>query len=237
MKRFHHYERRPRTLRELFIRTLRGDRPAPARATFTLSGLDLRIDRGEAVALVGANGSGKSTALRLMAGIYPPSAGTIETTGRVAAVIELGAGFHPELTGRENAALYAATLGLAASEIADRLPEALAFADIGAFVDEPAKYYSSGMAARLAYAVAAVCARPDVLLLDEVLAVGDQRFRERCFEHLGRFRDGGGTLVIVSHDADALRRFCGRGVWVDAGRVRMTGPIDDVLAAYAGAAE
>ncbi len=232
VKRFYHYERRAQTLRELFIRTVRGERAAAPRATFTLSGLDLRIERGEAVALVGANGSGKSTALRLMAGIYPPSAGVVETVGRVAAVIELGAGFHPELTGRENAALYAATLGLSRREIAARLPEALAFADIGAFVDEPVKYYSSGMGARLAYAVAA-CARPDILLLDEVLAVGDQRFRERCFEHLRRFHEGGGTLVIVSHDAEALRRFCTRGVWLERGSVRMTGPIDDVLAAYA----
>ena len=142
------------------------------------------------MALIGANGSGKSTALRLIAGIYRPSSGTIETNGRITAVIELGAGFHPELTGAENIALYAAVLGLPRRELAARYDEIVEFAEIRDFLDTPLKYYSSGMEARLAFSVA-VCLRPDILLLDEVLAVGDQAFRTRCLERLRQYHTRG----------------------------------------------
>jgi lipopolysaccharide transport system ATP-binding protein len=185
---------------------------------------------------VGANGSGKSTALRLIAGIYTPSEGVIETRGRVTAVIELGIGFHGELTGAENVALYAAVMGLNRRQIAARLPEIVDFAEIGDFLDEPVKYYSSGMQARLAFAVA-VAVEPDVLLLDEVLAVGDQSFRRRCLDRLRAFHRQGGTMVVVSHDSDSVRELCSRAVWLEAGRVRADSGIDEVLAAYeAGAA-
>lgn len=231
VKRFYRYEHRTTSLREFFIRTVLR-RPIHLRtAEFVLERLDLRVERGDALAIVGANGSGKSTALRLIAGIYTPSAGRIRITGRVASVIELGVGFHPELTGAENVALYASVMGLDARELAASYPRIVEFSGIGNFIDEPVKYYSSGMTARLAFSVVAAV-DADVLLLDEVLTVGDEEFRGRCLEHLFAFRDRGGTLVIVSHDVDTLRQLCRRAIWLERGRVRLDGSVDDVLAAY-----
>ncbi len=235
VKRFYHYEHRTTSLREFFIRSVLR-RPIHVRqATFTLSGLNLRIARGESVALIGPNGSGKSTALRLIAGIYPPTEGVVTTCGRIAAVIELGVGFNPELTGRENASIYAAVMGLGRPEIRTRLPEIVAFAELGDFIDEPVKYYSSGMQARLAFSVA-VSVAPDILLLDEVLAVGDQNFRERCLERLHAFRAGGGTLVVVTHDLATVQDLCTRGAWLEQGRVHAHGPIGEVVERYRHAA-
>lgn len=231
VKKFYHYEHRTTSLREFFIRSVLRRPIHVRRARFTLRGLDLRVERGESVALIGSNGSGKSTALRLIAGIYQPSEGVIETRGALAAVIELGAGFHPELTGTENAELYASVMGLSRAEVTERLPEIVAFADIGDFIREPVKYYSSGMQARLAFAVA-VCVRPDILLLDEVLAVGDQYFRMQCMERLRGFRTRGGTLVVVSHDFESVRELCSRAVWLSEGKVLRDGPVDDVIEAY-----
>lgn len=231
VKRFYRYEHRTTSLREVFIRTVRG-RPLHVRhAQFALGPLDLRVEPGEAVALIGRNGSGKSTVLRLMAGIYQPSEGLIETRGRVSAVIELGAGFSPELTGAENLALYGAIMGLTPHQVADRYDDIVAFADIGAFINEPVKYYSSGMQARLAFSIA-VNARPDILLLDEVLAVGDQSFQTRCLERLQTFRADGVTMIVVSHSLAVVQWLCGRTVWLDEGKVRVDGPTDAVLAAY-----
>jgi len=177
-KRFYFYEHRTSSLREWFIRRVLRRPLHVRRAEFTLRAVDLRVERGESVALVGPNGSGKSTALRLIAGIYRPSTGRVETNGRITAVIELGAGFHPELTGAENIALYASVLGITRRELAARYDEIVEFAAMSDFLDTPLKYYSSGMEARLAFSVS-VCLQPDILLLDEVLAVGDQAFRER----------------------------------------------------------
>jgi ABC-2 type transport system ATP-binding protein len=203
------------------------------RAEFSLRGVDLAVERGEAVALLGRNGSGKSTVLRLIAGIYQPTAGAIETSGRITAVIELGAGFHPELTGAENIALYAAVLGLTRKELAARYDEIVEFAAIPDLPTTPLKYYSSGMEARLAFSVA-VCLQPDILLLDEVLAVGDQPFRERCLARLREYHARGGTLILVSHELDQVRALCDRGIWLAEGSVVMDGPIDAVLAGYRG---
>ncbi len=234
-KRFYRFEHRTTSLREVFIRKLRG-RPLHVRqAQFALGPLDLRVEPGEAVALIGRNGSGKSTVLRLIAGIYQPSEGVVETRGRISAVIELGAGFSTELTGAENLALYGAIMGLTPRQVAERHDEIVAFADIGAFINEPVKYYSSGMQARLAFSIA-VNARPDVLLLDEVLAVGDQSFQARCLERLRAFQADGVTLIVVSHNLDVVRWLCGRVVWLDRGNVRMDGATDPVLAAYQEAA-
>jgi ABC-type polysaccharide/polyol phosphate transport system ATPase subunit len=232
-KRFYFYEHRTSTLREWFIRRVLRRPLHVRRAAFTLREMSLVVERGEAVALLGRNGSGKSTALRLIAGIYQPSAGTVETNGRITAVIELGAGFHPELTGSENIALYAAVLGLTRRELAVRYDEIVEFAAIPDLPDTPIKYYSSGMEARLAFSVA-VCLQPDILLLDEVLAVGDQAFRERCLERLRTYHERGGTLILVSHELDQLRELCSRGIWLADGRVVMDGPIDAVLAGYRG---
>jgi ABC-type polysaccharide/polyol phosphate transport system ATPase subunit len=230
-KRFYYYDHRTSSLREWFIRRVLRRPLNVRRAEFTLQGFDFRVDRGEAVALIGSNGSGKSTALRLIAGIYRPSSGTILTWGRLTAVIELGAGFHPELTGADNVALYAAVLGLGRRELMDRYDEVVEFAQMRDFMDTPLKYYSTGMEARLAFSVA-VCLRPDVLLLDEVLAVGDQAFRQRCLARLRAFHAEGGTLILVSHEVEQVRELCSRAVWLDKGAVRMDGDVNQVLAAY-----
>lgn len=236
VKRFYHYEHRTTTLQEFFMRSVMR-RPLHVRTPyFHLQGLDLRIARGESVALIGHNGSGKSTALRLIAGIYPPSEGVVRTHGRLVAVIELGATFQPELTGLENAELYAAALGMTRRESEAKLPQIIDFAGIDEFADVPLKYYSSGMRSRLAFAIA-ICTEPDTLLLDEVLAVGDATFRAKCEERLAAFRAGGGTLVVVSHDAESVRALCTRGIWLDDGAVRSDGPVGEVLDAYARWAE
>jgi len=232
-KRFFLYEHAPNSLRELFIRTVRR-KPIAARPYFALTDFDLRVMPGEAVAIIGQNGSGKSTVLRLIAGVYAPTSGTVTVRGRSATVIELGAGFHPELTGAENIALYGVIMGMSRQELAARYDAILAFADIGNFVETPVKYYSSGMRARLAFAVA-VCVDHDVLLLDEVLAVGDEAFRHKCLNHLISYRDRGGTLVIASHDLDQACRLCSRAVWLDKGKLVMSGDVGAVADAYRAA--
>jgi ABC-type polysaccharide/polyol phosphate transport system ATPase subunit len=230
-KRFYYYDHRTNSLREWFIRRILHRPLNVRRAEFTLRSFDLRVVRGEAVALIGSNGSGKSTALRLIAGIYRPSSGSVRTFGRLTAVIELGAGFHPELTGADNVALYAAVLGLGRRELKARYDEVVDFAQMREFMDTPLKYYSSGMEARLAFAVA-VCLQPDILLLDEVLAVGDQAFRERCLARLRAYHERGGTLILVSHEVEQIRELCSRAVWLDRGEMRMDGDVDRVLSAY-----
>jgi len=230
-KRFYLYSHRTTSLREWFIRTALRRPIHIRRAEFSLRGFNLRIERGDAVALIGPNGSGKSTALRLIAGIYTPSTGTVETFGRIAAVIELGAGFNMELTGAENVGLYGAIMGLDRTQLAQRYEKIIEFAGIGKFIDMPVKYYSSGMVARLAFSVA-VNVQPDILLLDEVLAVGDQSFQEKCHNHLRAHRSGGGTMVIVSHSEDVVREMCTRAVWLDSGETRMEGEVNAVLDAY-----
>jgi ABC-2 type transport system ATP-binding protein len=230
-KQFYVYEHRTASLREWFIRTVTR-RPRHVRhLEFSLRGFDLRIGRGEAVALVGGNGSGKSTALRMIAGIYTPTRGSVTTYGRLAAVIELGAGFHQELTGIENVDLYGAILGWRRQDLEAHRKRILDFAGIGPFIDMPVKYYSSGMRARLAFSVA-VCGEPDILLLDEVLAVGDRPFQEKCLGRLHELNAAGSTLVVVSHDFATLRGLCSRAVWLDDGGIRMDGPLEAVLEAY-----
>jgi len=155
----------------------------------------------------------------------------VQLSGRLAAVLELGAGFHPDLTGTENVAIYGTALGLSRHEIRERFSEILDFADIGQFIDTPVKYYSSGMVARLAFAVA-VCVKPDILLLDEVLSVGDETFRDRCLDRLRRFNGNGGTLIFVSHDLETVREMCTRAIWMSHGSIRMDAAVDDVVDAY-----
>lgn len=233
-KHFYLYEHRTSSLQEFFVRSVMR-RPIHVRhAKFQLTNFNLQVAAGESIGLIGANGSGKSTALRLIAGIYPPTSGTIVRRGRVVAVIELGAAFHPELTGAENVRLYAAALGLTRDEIASRFDEIVSFAEIADFIDTPTKYYSSGMAARLAFSVA-VCSKPDVLLLDEVLSVGDERFRRRCMERMTEFLANRGTLILVSHDLETVKRVCSRAVWIARGEVREAGEVNAVVDAYAAA--
>lgn len=231
VKRFYLYSHRTTSLREWFIRTALG-RPIHVRhAEFSLRDFNLRVERGETVALIGPNGCGKSTVLRLIAGIYMPTEGTVETSGRVAAVIELGAGFNMELTGAENVELYGSIMGLGRERLARHFEEIVSFAGIGKFIDTPVKYYSSGMMARLAFSVA-VNAQPDILLLDEVLAVGDQSFQEKCAERLRAFQAGGGTMVIVTHNLNSVSALCSRAVWLENGSIRMEGDADAVAQSY-----
>jgi ABC-type polysaccharide/polyol phosphate transport system ATPase subunit len=230
-KRFYHYEHRTTTLQEFFFRRLAG-KPLHVRTpTFHLEGFNLTVRTGESVALVGANGSGKSTALRLIAGIYPPTTGSILTRGRLVAVIELGTTFQPELTGIENVELYAAALGMRRREVQASLGSILDFAGVDEFAEVPLKYYSSGMRSRLAFSIA-LGSEPEILLLDEVLAVGDAAFRAKCYDRLSDYAANGGTMVVVSHDMDSLPELCSRAVWLDGGRARLDGPVDAVVEAY-----
>jgi len=231
VKQFRVYTHRTTSLREGFIRLIRQNPIHVYRTDFLLSGFNLKVLPGESVALIGPNGCGKSTVLRLIAGIYQPTSGTIRTSGRVGAVIELGAGFNQELTGAENIELYASIMGLPRRQLAMRYDEIVEFAGIPGFMNMPVKYYSSGMQARLAFSVA-INIRPEILLMDEVLAVGDLAFQRTCLERLKVFRHMGGTLITVSHDLETIRGLCTRGVWLDHGLIRMAGGINEVVEAY-----
>lgn len=194
-----------------------------------LAPLDLVIPAGQSVALLGRNGSGKSTLLKLMAGVMAPDTGRVRARGRVAGLLEVGAGFHPDLTGRENVHLNAAILGLTPREIADRFEAIVDFADIGPFLDTQVRFYSSGMFLRLAFAVA-VHTEPDVFLVDEILAVGDEAFRDKCLARIEELKAQGRTLVVVSHDLPLVERLCHRGIVLDGGTLVADGPVSEAVA-------
>ena len=196
-----------------------------------LAGIDLSVGHGEVLGIVGRNGAGKSTLLKLVAGLLPASEGSIRVNGRVAAILELGAAFHPDMTGRENVYLKAAVAGLERAEIEALLPGIVAFADIGPFLDRPARTYSSGMAARLAFAVA-TAVDPDVLIIDEALSVGDGAFARKSFERIMGFRDAGKTILFCSHSAFHIESICDRVLGIDAGRQCLLGQASAVLSAY-----
>lgn len=196
-----------------------------------LQSIDLEVRKGESVGLVGVNGAGKSTLLKLIAGVSRPSAGVIERHGRVTALLELGAGFHPEYTGRQNVFLAASLMGLSDGEIRARLDSILAFADIGEHIDQPIKQYSSGMVVRLGFAVA-TCVAPDILITDEVLAVGDESFQRKCTVWMERFLAGGGTLLLCSHSMFHIEKLCRKALWVHDGVVRAYGESTHVTREY-----
>jgi len=205
---------------------------APARDTFVaLSPLDLMLQRGESLGIVGRNGSGKSTLLSVIAGVLVPTTGSVEVRGRLAALLELGSGFDPEFTGRENAYFNGALHGLSRAEMDARFERIEAFAEIGAFIDRPLKTYSSGMFVRLAFSVA-IHIDPDVLIVDESLSVGDVFFQQKCFERLREMRVGGTSLLFVSHDGSAVQRFCDRAILLDRGHVVIEGVPRVVIDAY-----
>jgi ABC-type polysaccharide/polyol phosphate transport system ATPase subunit len=189
------------------------------------------VGRGEALGLVGGNGSGKSTLLKLVAGILEPTAGRVAVDGRISALIELGAGFHPEISGRENVYINGAVLGLSRAQVTKRFDEIVAFSGLEEFIDEPVKSYSSGMYVRLGFAVA-VHTDPDVLLVDEVLAVGDEAFAHRCLRRIEEMLNNGRTLLLVSHSLTLVEEVCDRVVWLDKGRARLEGEPRRVLDAY-----
>jgi len=197
---------------------------------WALKGVDLTVRRGETVGIIGRNGSGKSTFLQLVCGTLAPTSGRVTVNGRVAALLELGAGFNPEFTGRENVHLAASVLGLTAAEIEARFAAIAAFAGIGDFIDQPVRLYSSGMYARLAFAVAAHV-DADILIVDEILSVGDAAFTQSCMRYINGFRQRG-TLFFVSHDTTQVVALCDRAVWLDAGEVRQIGPAKEVAYGY-----
>jgi len=196
-----------------------------------LSDVSISMDHGESVAVIGHNGAGKSTLLNLATGLCRPESGRVEVDGRVAALLDLGAGFHPDLTGAENVHINAALLGLSRRQVHDRFDEIVAFSEIGEFIHEPLRTYSSGMMMRLAFSVA-VSVDPDILIIDEVLGVGDLAFQAKCRERILKFRHSGKTILCVSHAGTTLKDLCTRGVRLDHGRVVDDGPIARVLEAY-----
>ncbi len=213
-------------------------RRRPRETIEVLRGIDLAIPRGETVALVGRNGSGKSTLLSLIARVYRPTSGSVEVRGTVAPLLELGAGFHPDLTGIENIELYGAILGMRKAEVRSKLDAIVEFAfdapDLAAKIDTPLRNYSEGMKMRLGFSIA-VHTDPDILLVDEVLAVGDEAFQAKCFRRIEKIQASGKTIVFVSHDMAVVRRAASRVVWLADGLIRLDGPTDQVLDAYIAA--
>lgn len=196
-----------------------------------LKNINLDIKKGETVCLIGVNGSGKSTLLKMMTKIIYPTSGTIETDGKLTSLLELGAGFHPDFTGRENIYFNASIFGLSKKEIDRRIDDIIEFSELGEFIDNPVRTYSSGMYMRLAFSVA-INVDADILLIDEILAVGDQHFQEKCFAKLDELRHSDKTIVIVSHSLDVVKKLCDRAVWIYKGHVQMDGKPGDVIESY-----
>ncbi len=223
---------RARSFQELFLSLFRRSRDRSSREIYqALDDISFSVDPGEAVALVGANGSGKSTCLKLISRIIEPTKGQVQVDGRISALLELGTGFHPELSGRENIFLYGSVLGLRRAEMARRFDDIVAFSELERFIDIPVKFYSSGMYVRLAFATA-INVSADVLLVDEVLAVGDQRFQARCLDYINSLKRQGVTILMVSHDLDSVRNLCDRAIWLDKGRLVASGVTDVVVDKY-----
>jgi lipopolysaccharide transport system ATP-binding protein len=228
VQRFRLIRERPDTLREVFTRVFRHS--SHYHDFEALKGVSFEIVDGEMVGIVGRNGSGKSTTLKIIAGVYRPTSGVVTVSGKVAALIELGAGFHPDLTGRENIVLNGLLMGLSKREIRAREERILNFAELGEFIDSPIKQYSSGMILRLGFSIA-MEVDPDILLIDEILAVGDVAFQQKCLARIDDFRRRK-TIVYVSHSATSVRQLCDRALLLHEGVLLADGPPDEVLAAY-----
>ena len=196
-----------------------------------LKGVTLNIKKGEVVGLIGVNGSGKSTLLKLMTQIIYPTKGTVETKGKLTSLLELGAGFHQDFSGRENIYFNASIFGLTKKEIDDRLEQIIDFSELRDFIDNPVRTYSSGMYMRLAFSVA-INVDAEILLIDEILSVGDEHFQEKCFKKLEELKSEGKTIVFVTHGMGSVKRFCTRAVWLHEGKIKMDGDIDEVIENY-----
>jgi ABC-type polysaccharide/polyol phosphate transport system ATPase subunit len=196
-----------------------------------LSGVSFSLPKGEGLAIIGENGAGKSTLLKLLAGIGVPTSGAVRVHGKVASILELGSGFHPEFTGRQNIVLNAAMLGLSEQELQQRLPSIIAWSELGDFIDQPVKVYSTGMAMRLGFSIA-IQVEPDVLIIDEALSVGDGYFQKKCMDRLLQFVGSGGTLLFCSHAMYYVSAFCQRALWLRQGRAEALGPVADVVRDY-----
>lgn len=225
--------RHTRSIKEAVVWLLKGRKGDLSEKFHALKDFSLEIDKGEAVALLGFNGSGKSTLLKHISGVMVPDSGTVRTRGRVAGLIEVGAGFHHDLSGRDNVFLNGAILGMTEAEIRENFDSIVDFAEIGKFIDTEVKFYSSGMYLRLAFSVA-VHTEPEVFLVDEILAVGDEPFQKKCIAKIQELAAGGKTLVVVSHDLDLVSRICQRGVLLEHGRLVFDGPIEEAVARMRG---
>jgi lipopolysaccharide transport system ATP-binding protein len=229
-KKFRHYHpRRPTTLLETFVNGIHLLKPAEQ--FWALRDVSFSISAGRMVGIIGANGAGKSTLLSLIGGVGEPNAGTIQTIGRIGALLFLGAGFHPDLTGRENVYISGVISGLTRREAAARFDDIVAFSELEPFIDSPLRTYSTGMQMRLAFAVAAHI-KPDILLIDEVLAVGDMAFQRKCLDRIAQFKNNGATIILVSHDLGVVQQLCDEVIWLKDGGIYQRGPAETVLNHY-----
>lgn len=229
-QRFRIIRERSDTLREAFTRIFR-HRRQPPEDFYALKDVSFAVNRGESLGIIGRNGSGKTTTLKIAAGIYRPTSGSVEVNGRLSALTELGSGFHPELTGRENIILNGVLLGLSRREVEQHFHRIVEFAELEEFINTPIKQYSSGMLTRLGFAVATEF-EPEVLLVDEILSVGDAPFQEKSFERMKRFRAAGSTIVLVSHNVAQVEDFCDRALLLDGGVLVAEGSPSAVIARY-----
>lgn len=226
-KYFKLYSDKPSTLKERLVRGKKNKTDH----RIVLKNINLTINSGETVALIGINGSGKSTLLKLMTKIIYPNEGSVVTNGKLTSLLELGAGFHPDFTGRENIYFNAAIFGLTKQEIDKRLDDIIEFSELGDFIDSPVRTYSSGMYMRLAFSVA-INVDAEILLIDEILAVGDQHFQDKCFNKLEELAKSDKTIVIVSHSLGAIKRLCNRAIWINNGEVKQDGKCEEVINSY-----
>lgn len=229
VQRYRVIRERPDSLREAFTKIFRGN--SGTHDFEALRGISFDVEDGEVLGLIGRNGSGKSTALKLIAGVFEPTSGKAEVSGKVAPMIELGAGFHIDLTGRENIVINGLMLGLTRKEVMAREQSIIEFAGLGEFIDSPVKQYSSGMFMRLAFSIATET-DPDILLIDEILAVGDAEFQEKCDARIQDFRHRGKTIVFVSHSPILVRRICDRAILLDHGKILADGRPEQVIEMY-----
>ena len=226
-KKFKVFYDKPNTLKErlVFWKNNKADERT------VLENINLNIKKGDTVALIGVNGSGKSTLLKLMTKIIYPTKGSIITRGKLTSLLELGAGFHDDFTGRENIYFNASIFGLTRKEIESKIDDIIEFSELGDFIDNPVRTYSSGMYMRLAFSVA-INVEAEILLIDEILAVGDQHFQDKCFAKLNELKESDKTIVIVSHSLDSIKKLCNRAVWINKGHIEKDGKTDEVIEEY-----
>ena len=229
-KRYRYIHDRPARVKDLVVTAVRGRLPR-AQILTALDHVNLEVRRGESVGFIGPNGSGKSTLMAILSRVLRPSSGEVYVAGRVGVLLEVGAAFHPDLTGEENARLSAAIVGMSQREIEGRIDDIIAFAELEEFRSMPVRTYSSGMLLRLGFS-AAIHLQPDILLVDEALAVGDEHFQRKCYEWMEDHAARGQTLGLVSHDLAQIQRICQRVIWLEQGHVRQDGPAAEVVAAY-----
>ncbi|MCW0306897.1 ABC transporter ATP-binding protein [Pantoea ananatis] len=230
-KRYPLYHHLGSGVKELLFNPKRAIGLLKGKSYLAIENISFKVEKGEAVALIGRNGAGKSTSLGLVAGVLRPTEGTVTVKGRVASMLELGGGFHPELTGRENIVLNATLLGLRRKELKGKIDKIIEFSELGEFIDEPIRVYSSGMLAKLGFSVITQV-DPDILIIDEVLAVGDISFQKKCIETINEFRNKGVTILFVSHNLGDVEKVCDRVIWIENHKLKQSGNCKQVIDSY-----